>query len=218
MTSGPPGAPPISILGVGNVLLGDDGLGPHLVARLLARWRFAPLVEVVDLGTPGSYLVEAICGRKAVILLDALEPRGRPGRIRRVEGGRLLATGTGTARSAHDSDIRAALLAASLQDALPPHMVLWGAEAAAVRPRLTLSVALRAALRVLEEVVVGEIDALGGRPEPLRGRGPGPYSDRRATSGSTRVALRAGTSDAVRPVTASTPATSANTAGSAAFT
>ena len=44
--------PRILIAGVGNVLLEDDGFGPHAIARLQAEYELGPEVELLDLGTP----------------------------------------------------------------------------------------------------------------------------------------------------------------------
>ncbi len=43
----------IGVLGVGNILMGDDGIGPFLVRILEARYEFPPNVVLHDLGTPG---------------------------------------------------------------------------------------------------------------------------------------------------------------------
>jgi len=44
---------PIRVLGVGNVLCTDDGLGPYAIKVLEAQYEFPEGVEVVDVGTPG---------------------------------------------------------------------------------------------------------------------------------------------------------------------
>ena len=44
---------PVRILGVGNVLMGDDGFGPYVARTLGARYELPEHVEVQDVGTPG---------------------------------------------------------------------------------------------------------------------------------------------------------------------
>ena len=47
------GAPRTAVLGLGNVLMGDDALGPWVIQHLLTQWEVPPSVRVQDLGTPG---------------------------------------------------------------------------------------------------------------------------------------------------------------------
>ena len=51
------GAPLVRVLGLGNVLMGDDALGPWVVHHLVSTYDFPPEVAVVDVGTPGLDLV-----------------------------------------------------------------------------------------------------------------------------------------------------------------
>jgi hydrogenase maturation protease len=69
----------IHIGGVGNVLLGDDGIGPYVARTLEARYEFGDNVHVADLGTPGLDLIAHVSGMDALILVDAVksgEPAG----------------------------------------------------------------------------------------------------------------------------------------------
>ena len=47
----------VSIIGLGNVLMGDDGLGPTAVMQLAAEYDFPEEVKLLDLGTPGLSLI-----------------------------------------------------------------------------------------------------------------------------------------------------------------
>jgi hydrogenase maturation protease len=73
--------PPVLIAGVGNLLLQDDGLGPHAIARLQAEYDFGDEVELLDIGTPGLDFVDYLVGREVLILIDALSCGGEPGEI-----------------------------------------------------------------------------------------------------------------------------------------
>src|SRR4030042_7180736 len=73
----------ILILGIGNLLLKDEGVGVHVVERL----REIPLpenVEVLDGGTAGLDLVDFIGGRKKLIVIDAVNAGEKPGTIYRL--------------------------------------------------------------------------------------------------------------------------------------
>ncbi len=73
--------PKILIAGVGNLLLQDDGLGPHAIARLQAEYEFGDKVELLDIGTPSLDFVDYLRGREVLVLIDALSGGGAPGEI-----------------------------------------------------------------------------------------------------------------------------------------
>jgi len=67
--------------GIGNVLLGDDGVGSYVARMLAARYEFCDGVEVADLGTPGLDLVAHISGYRYLILVDSVENEAPAGAI-----------------------------------------------------------------------------------------------------------------------------------------
>ncbi len=71
---------PVLVLGVGNVLLSDEGIGVH-VARRLQSMQLSPQVEVIDGGTGGYELIGFFSGRKKVIIVDCLKAEEPPGTI-----------------------------------------------------------------------------------------------------------------------------------------
>ncbi|SFS18174.1 hydrogenase maturation protease [Granulicella pectinivorans] len=64
--------PSISIIGLGNVFLGDDGFGPLAVETFRCAYRCGPEVEVLDLGTPGLDLAPYLYDRELVVVVDAV--------------------------------------------------------------------------------------------------------------------------------------------------
>jgi hydrogenase maturation protease len=65
--------------GIGNVLLGDDGVGPYVVRLLESRYDFDESVAIADLGTPALDLTHQIVGLRCLILVDSVtsdEPAG----------------------------------------------------------------------------------------------------------------------------------------------
>ena len=73
----------VSVLGVGNVLLGDEGVGVHVVRRMMQA-DLPAHVEVVDGGTGGLDLLPYFRNKKRVIIVDALEIEDEPGSIYRL--------------------------------------------------------------------------------------------------------------------------------------
>ena len=64
--------PRVSVIGLGNVFLGDDGLGPLAVETFRCEYECGSEVEVVDLGTPGMDLAPYLYERSMVIVVDAV--------------------------------------------------------------------------------------------------------------------------------------------------
>ena len=62
----------VSVIGLGNVFLGDDGFGPLAVETFRCQYECGPEVEVLDLGTPGLNLAPYLYGRELVVIVDAV--------------------------------------------------------------------------------------------------------------------------------------------------
>lgn len=75
---------PVLILGVGNLLLGDEGIGIHAVERMQAS-SLPEFVEVLDGGTGSFELLYSIYGRKKVIIIDAIDCDDEPGTLYRFQ-------------------------------------------------------------------------------------------------------------------------------------
>jgi hydrogenase maturation protease len=71
----------ISVIGLGNIFLGDDGFGPLAVETFRCLYTFGPEVEVLDLGTPGLDLAPYLYGRKLVVIVDAVHSSTAPGTV-----------------------------------------------------------------------------------------------------------------------------------------
>ena len=68
----------ISVIGLGNVFLGDDSFGPLAVEIFRCQYACAPEVEVIYLGTQGVDLSPYICRRKLVVIVDAVHSNTLP--------------------------------------------------------------------------------------------------------------------------------------------
>jgi hydrogenase maturation protease len=69
---------PNLVLGVGNVLLSDEGIGVH-IARRLESMQLPPHVEVIDGGTGGFELIGSLRDRKKVVIVDCIMATEPPG-------------------------------------------------------------------------------------------------------------------------------------------
>jgi len=108
---------PTLVLGVGNVLMGDEGVGVHVAESLLAGPSLAPAAEVLDGGTGGFTLLEALTSHLRAIIVDASLDGRPPGTVtlRRPRRAAHFPTVLG----AHDIGLRALVEAAELLGRLP---------------------------------------------------------------------------------------------------
>lgn len=71
----------IVLLGVGNILLTDEGLGVHVVKELKESFIFTPAISIIDGGTMGMELLTYMRGMKKILLVDAINGGDAPGTI-----------------------------------------------------------------------------------------------------------------------------------------
>lgn len=121
-----PVIPRILIAGVGNVLLEDDGFGPHAIARLEAEYELGAEVELVDIGTPGLDFVDYLVGRDTLIILDAVSSGGQPGEILTFDRQQLREFMPNMRLSAHQPCLQETLFAAETADVCPSDVLLIG--------------------------------------------------------------------------------------------
>jgi hydrogenase maturation protease len=136
---------PILILGLGNPLQGDDGIGCRVVRELEQR-TLPDQVEVMDGGTPGIGLLNLFEGRRRVIIIDAAEMGRAPGEVVRFRPPEVALTGAAERFSLHRSGVANALaLANELRLALP-EIIVFGVQPAQAGWSDQLSPAVQAAV------------------------------------------------------------------------
>ena len=69
------------ILGVGNILLSDEGVGVRVVQELEKRLEIQPHFDIIDGGTCGMELLDAMANREHLIIIDAVLANKQPGEI-----------------------------------------------------------------------------------------------------------------------------------------
>ncbi len=165
-------APRIAVLGLGNVLMGDDALGPTVVRRLLATHTFPADVVVQDVGTPGLDLTPFVSGLDVVIFVDTVKSDGPPGALRSYRRDDILRDPPPHRVSPHDPGLKETLLTLEFAGSAPREVLLVGLVPADTSMHAALSDAIRAGLPAVEEAVLRELDRLGApavaRPDPLR--------------------------------------------------
>lgn len=160
----PPGGGRVAVVGLGNVLMGDDGFGPFVVQHLLARYDFPDWVTVTDLGTPGLDLIPFIDGAAILVVVDTIMLRNdSPGVLRVFRGEELRAVPRTDRLSPHDPGLLETLDMLALRGGGPNDVLLIGVvpESCAVGPGL--SGALRNAVEQAIAAVVDNLSGLGVR-------------------------------------------------------
>ena len=125
----------VLVIGVGNTLLQDDGVGVHVTQALRAGAETE--LEIMDGGTLGLSLLPAVEDARAVIVVDASELGAEPGAMRVFHGEEIDRQLSGKKRSVHEVALYDLFSAAAIRDRSPEQRVLiaiqpasteWGLE------------------------------------------------------------------------------------------
>jgi hydrogenase maturation protease len=150
--------PATVVIGLGNPLRGDDGVGVRVVEELAAQ-PLPPDVEVVDGGTQGLGLVGLMEGRRRAIVVDAASVGRSPGQFVRftLDEARLL--GDEQPLSIHAAGLGDALLLGQALGTLPDEVIIFGVQPSCVQWDRSLSPEVDAALPALIAAVLAEVSA-----------------------------------------------------------
>ena len=157
---------PIGVFGLGNVLMGDDALGPTVIAHLIAGFDFPEDVHVEDLGTPGLDLHPHLAGRRFLILVDVVKSEGDAGELRLYSKDEILKHAPGVRVSPHDPGVKEALLALQFSGDESEEILLVGVIPGEVGHALGMTAAVRAAVPAAQAAVLAELMRLGQRATP----------------------------------------------------
>lgn len=165
----------IVVLGLGNVLMTDDGAGIAALFELDRRYEVPDEVERLDGGVLGLQLLGRVEDAVRLIVLDAVSTGREPGTIVRLGLGDIRAV-FAKKLSMHQVGFNEVLAAAAIRGRQPPEMVVLGVEPAAIEGGLGLSAAVAAAVPALVAAAVAQLADWGvevrERATPLEA-GPG---------------------------------------------
>lgn len=161
----------VGVIGLGNVLMGDDAFGPWVAQVLLAEYDYAPEVAVQDLGTPGLDLVPYVLDLEALVLVDTVRSDAPAGTIRTYRRDDLLRHAPQARLSPHDPGVKEALLSAEFAGRGPTEVLLVGVVPLQTAMGVGLSAPLREAVPRAVAEVVQELARLGW--PPVRRSAPG---------------------------------------------
>jgi hydrogenase maturation protease len=151
----------IRVLGLGNVLMGDDAFGPYVIEALTAEYDFPANVSVIDVGTPGLDLTPFLLDADVIVVVDSVRADAAPGTLRQYRRDEILKHVPQQRLGPHDPGFKQTLLALEFAGHGPSEVLLVGAIPQSCAPCARLSAALRAAVPHAVDAVVAELQRLG---------------------------------------------------------
>jgi len=146
----------VAIVGVGNLLLSDEGVGIHAI-RALREASMPDHVKIFEFGTRGLEILEAVQGFKKAIIIDAVRSGAPPGSIRRWELVELLDTGAPRMLNLHEIDLLTALKVGRATARLPDEVIIIGVEPKLLSPGLELSPEVKGKFQGLLDLILKEL-------------------------------------------------------------
>ena len=152
--------PEILLLGLGNILLGDEGLGIRALEKLQEGYGLPDTIQVLDGGVLGLELLAYAEGITKWLIIDALQTGQAPGTIVRLTGAEVPAA-LALKLSMHQVGFQEVLALCQLRGTMPSDLVVWGIEPAVLASGVRLSETVVAHLEELVEKVVTELEGWG---------------------------------------------------------
>ena len=158
--------PKVLVLGIGNLVMSDDGVGVKVVQKLQREYRFAETVEIMDGGTLGLDLLPKLEGIERLIVVDAVETGEKPGTCVRLVG-EELPIALETKVSPHQMGLKDLLSVAELIGHSPREMVLIGVQPGSIEMDTELTPEVEAKVDELARMVLDELETWGVKPVPI---------------------------------------------------
>jgi len=134
------------VLGLGNPLMGDEGIGVKLIEILKSVSADFPEADFVDAGTGGMSLLHLIAGRKRAVIIDCAIMGEKPGTIRRFSPDEVKTVKQLRHLSLHEVDILKVIELARRLEECPEEIIFFGIEPESLEQRMALSQTLTALL------------------------------------------------------------------------
>ena len=146
----------VLVLGLGNPLRGDDGIGPRVVEELIRRG-LPDGVTALDVGNAGLDLLNTLVGWERAVIVDAAEIGQEPGRFVRFTPDEVRLAQAGDRFSLHNAGLSEVLALADALGRTLPELVIFGVQPAEFDWREGLSPVVEAAIPALTDAVTNEL-------------------------------------------------------------
>lgn len=156
----------VVVLGAGNILLSDEGLGVHAIERLPLAYSLPAAVEIIDGGTCGMEMLEALEGLDALIMVDAIRGGQLPGTPIRLVGD-AVPVFFKTKLSPHQIGLCDVLATLELLGQAPKYTAILGVQPRSLALGMELSPEVENVIPTVLRMVVDELATLGIRVPQL---------------------------------------------------
>ena len=150
----------IVILGVGNILLSDEGIGVRAVEELGRRYRLPSEVVLLDGGTSGMELLDDLANCDLLVMADCVRAGNPPGTLLRLKDEEIPALFR-TKLSPHQVGLPDVLATLLITHEAPAHTVLFGVEPESLATGMDLTPPVAAMLTPLVDAIAREIESAG---------------------------------------------------------
>lgn len=150
---------PIVVLGLGNPLMADEGIGVYLVERLLESAAAYPAVDFVDAGTGGLSILYRIEDRRKAIVIDCAFMDEPPGTIRRFTPEEVQSVKVLAHQSLHEADLMQIIAMARELGQAPDQIIIFGIQPERVEPGLGLSRTLMERIDEYISMILHELES-----------------------------------------------------------
>ncbi|MBN1816122.1 MAG: HyaD/HybD family hydrogenase maturation endopeptidase [Sedimentisphaerales bacterium] len=149
------------VLGLGNPLMGDEGVGVRIVQELQSTWgNDFPQVDFLDAGTGGMGILHWIAGRRKAVFIDCALMGEQPGSIRRFTPDQVRTQKVLAHQSLHEADILNIIDVSRHLGECPDQVVFFGIEPESIAERIGLSPPLENQLPQYLNEVISELRIL----------------------------------------------------------
>lgn len=149
----------IVVLGLGNPLMADEGIGVYLVERLLESAADYPAVDFVDAGTGGLSILYDIEDRRKAVVIDCAFMDEPPGAIRRFTPEQVRSTKVLAHQSLHEADLMRIIALARELGQAPDEIVIFGIQPERVEPHLGLTPTLMGRIDQYISMILHELES-----------------------------------------------------------
>ena len=150
-------------MGLGNILLSDEGAGVKAIEELRDRYDCSGAVEIIDGGTMGLELLPYFEERSHILIIDAVKTGRKPGTIVRIEDPPAYFS---TKTSPHQIGLADVMGIAVITDIMPQYITLFGIEPKQLSTGLDLSTEVARNLSRLVDMVADELKDIGVDVQP----------------------------------------------------
>ena len=156
----------VTVLGIGNLLMGDEGVGIHLIQTLKESYTFSPSINLIDGGTTGLDLIPYFEYCEKMIIVDAVDFQEEPGYIGTLYNEEIHYK-FNTKLSLHHAGLADVLSVIKLTDIPSPDMMLIGVQPLHVKMGINLSDKIADKMEQLLNTVIEKLEEWGIECKPI---------------------------------------------------